>query len=143
MCESTRIASDTLNEVRRITNLLRTLPPMFGETLSVHMRRNHLTNEAMAEALGISARHVSRMRNEVVPKLKLPLVVAICICLHLEPELSEDFILKSGLHFLPVEEHVFYRYLLRTMYKSTLESCNQELINAGYPPLSAGNQENL
>lgn len=139
MRKSTRVASDALNEVRKITNLLRTLPPTFGETLSAHMRRRHISNEAMAEALGISARHVSRMRNEDIPSLKLPLLVAICICLHLEPELSEDFILKSGLHFLPVEEHVFYRYLLRSMYNSTLESCNQELINAGYPPLNTGN----
>lgn len=124
-----------LCEVQKITSVLCSLPPVFGETLSFHMKHRCITNEALAEALGISARQISRLRNEQVPTLKLSLLVAICVCLQLEPELSEDLILKSGQHFLPIEEHVFYRYLLRSMYRDSLESCNQVLQEAGYPVL--------
>lgn len=127
-----------IERVRKTTTLLRTLPLTFGDTLSAHMTRLNITNERMAEKLGVSDRWVSSLRNVIVPKVQMPKLVAICICLQLEPELSEDLIRKAGLHFLFTEEHVLYGWILRNMYEETLESCNQVLNEAGYVSLNAG-----
>ncbi|MGI5906939.1 MAG: hypothetical protein ACOX85_11955, partial [Candidatus Pararuminococcus gallinarum] len=91
-----------------------------------------LTNEAMAEALGVSARTISGWRNTQAPSLNLRDVTAICLCLHLEPELSDDLIAKAGLRPIFTEEHTIYRILLRTMYLCELAECNEVLIQAGY-----------
>lgn len=132
--------SPELLEVRKIAELLNTLPPTFGLTLSAHMKRLHVTNETLAERLSVSARWISSLRSASAPKLKMPKLVAICLCLHLEPELSEDLIHKAGQHFLPVEEHVFYRYLLRTRYTESLENCNDVLQQAGLDSLCADSE---
>lgn len=136
-----------IERVRKTTTLLRTLPPTFGETLSEHMTNLDITNESLAEKLGVSDRWVSSLRNVIVPKVRMPMLIAICISLQLEPELSEDLIRKAGLHFLFTEEHVLYKWILRNMYEETLESCNQVLNEAGYPSLNAGSgkksKENL
>ena len=136
-----------IERVRKTTTLLRTLPPTFGETLSKHMTNLDITNESLAEKLGVSDRWVSSLRNVIVPKVRMPMLIAICISLQLEPELSEDLIRKAGLHFLFTEEHVLYKWILRNMYEETLESCNQVLNEAGYPYLNAGSgkksKENL
>ena len=136
-----------IERVRETTTLLRTLPPTFGETLSELMTNQGITNESLAEKLGVSDRWVSSLRNVIVPKVRMPMLVAICISLQLEPELSEDLIRKAGLHFLFTEEHVLYKWLLRNMYEETLESCNQVLNEVGYPSLNAGfskkSKENL
>ena len=126
-----------IERVRKTTTLLRELPPTFGDTLSKHMTRLDITNENMAEKLGVSDRWVSSLRNVIVPKVRMPMLVAICISLQLEPELSEDLIRKAGLHFLFTEEHVLYGWLLRNMYEETLESCNQILNEAGHASLNA------
>lgn len=130
-----------IEHVRETTTLLRTLPPTFGDTLSAHMARLDITNERMAEKLDVSDRWVSNLRNVIAPKVQMPMLVAICISLQLEPELSEDLIRKAGKHFLFTEEHVLYGWLLRNMYDETLESCNQVLNEAGYPSLNSGSRK--
>lgn len=126
-----------LQEVRKTTELLCTLPPTFGKTLSAHMKRLHITNERLAEMLCVSVRWVSGLRNAVVPTIRMPMLIAICICLQLEPELSEDLIRKAGLLFLYTEEHGLYRWILRNKYRETLDNCNQSLKEAGYHPLNS------
>ena len=51
-----------IERVRKTTTLLRELPPTFGDTLSKHMTRLDITNENMAEKLGVSDRWVSSLR---------------------------------------------------------------------------------
>lgn len=99
------------------------------------MKKRRVTNEAMAEALDVSARTISGWRNAQVPSLQLRDITAICICLHLEPELSDDLIAKAGLRPTCTEEHTVYRILLRTMYPYEPAECNEILILAGFPPL--------
>ena len=87
--------------------------------------------------LGVSRRWVSSLRNVDVPTIRMPMLIAICICLQLEPDLSEDLIRKAGLLFLYTEEHVLYKWLLRDKYRETLEDCNQLLKEEGYAPLNS------
>ena len=114
---------------------LQSLPTTFGATLTEHMKKRRVTNEAMAEVLDVSARTISGWRNAQVPSLQLRDITAICICLHLEPELSDDLIAKAGLRPTCTEEHTVYRILLRTMYPYEPAECNEILILAGFPPL--------
>ena len=97
-----------------------------------HMNRRRITNEAMAEALDVSVRTISGWRNTQAPSLQLRDITAICICLHLEPELSDDLIAKTGLRPTCTEEHTVYRILLRTVYPYEPAKCNEILIQAGF-----------
>ena len=124
-----------LSKARRTAITLQSLPTTFGATLTEHMNRRRITNEAMAEALDVSVRTISGWRNTQAPSLQLRDITAICICLHLEPELSDDLIAKTGLRPTCTEEHTVYRILLRTVYPYEPAECNEILIQAGFPPL--------
>ena len=129
-----------LSEANLIANKLRKLPAPFGATLAAHMKACKLTNEAMAEALNISPRTVSTLRNAIAPSLSLRQVIAICILLHLPPELSDDMIAKAGIRPLPIAEHIAYRMLLRTMYSADLQTCNDLLLAEKFEPLTSHNK---
>ena len=126
---------EELSKARHTATALQSLPTTFGATLTEHMKKRRVTNEAMAEALDVSARTVSGWRNAQAPSLQMRDITAICICLHLEPELSDDLIAKAGLRPTCTEEHTVYRILLRTMYPYEPAECNEILILAGFPPL--------
>ena len=129
-----------LSETKSIANKLRKLPATFGATLATHMKARKLTSEAMAEALNISPRTVSTLRNAIAPSLSLRQVTAICILLHLPPELSDDMIAKAGIRPLPIAEHIAYRMLLRTMYSADLQTCNDLLRAEKFEPLTSHNK---
>lgn len=126
---------EELSKAKHTALALQSLPATFGAALTEHMKKRRITNEAMAEALGVSARTISGWRNTLAPSLQLRDVTAICLCLHLEPELSDDLIAKAGLRPMCTEEHTVYRVLLRTMYPYEPAECNEVLTQAGYPPL--------
>ena len=129
-----------LSETKSIANKLRKLTATFGATLAVHMKARKLTSEAMAEALNISPRTVSTLRNAAAPSLSLRQVTAICILLQLPPELSEDMIAKAGIRPLPIAEHITYRILLRTMYSADIQTCNDLLRAEKFEPLTSHNK---
>ena len=124
-----------LCETKLIAEKLSNLPATFGATLVVHMKTRKLTSEAMAEALGISSRTVSTLRNAADPSLSLRQVTAICILLQLPPEFSDDMIAKAGIRPLPIAEHIAYKMLLRTMYSADLQTCNDLLRAENFEPL--------
>ena len=129
-----------LSETKSIANKLRKLTATFGATLAVHMKARKLTSEAMAEALNISPRTVSTLRNAAAPSLSLRQVTAICILLQLPPELSEDMIAKAGIRPLPIAEHIAYRILLRTMDSADIHTCNDLLRAEKFEPLTSHNK---
>ena len=129
-----------LSETKSIANKLRKLTATFGATLAVHMKARKLTSEAMAEALNISPRTVSTLRNAAAPSLSLRQVTAICILLQLPPELSDDMIAKAGIRPLPIAEHITYRILLRTMYSADIQTCNDLLRAEKFEPLTSHNK---
>lgn len=126
-----------LSNTKIVAEQLLALPASFGETLVLHMKKRGITSEAMAEALGISTRKVSTLRNAVNPSISLYQVTAICILLRLSPEFSDDMIAKAGIRPLPTPEHIACRLLLRTMYCEELETCNVALRAASLEPLTS------
>lgn len=122
-------------EARGVQTTAAQLPALFTDTLAYHMRKRGFTIEQLSEGCGISARTLSVWRNDESASKSVRQLTALCIGLHLEPELSHDLIRKGGQHFIGTEEHALYSILLRTMYRTTLYACNAVLQEAGIKPL--------
>lgn len=126
------------NQAVKTTRILRNLSMLFTKTLTEHMTRLNITIEELAARTGISVRSISDYRNKEDERPGLRVVVALCIGLHLEPDLSEDLIRKSGSTFMLVVEETMYKFILRDMYTSSIEECNECLVAAGFRPLIKG-----
>lgn len=122
-------------EARSVHKTEAHLPALFCDTLAHHMRSRGLTLEQLSESSGISTRTLSVWRNDESAGKSVRQLTALCIGLHLEPELSQDLFQKGGQRFIKTEEHALYSILLRTMYRASLLSCNVVLQEAGIKPL--------
>jgi len=122
-------------EARSVHKTELQLPVRFSDTLTHHMRKRGLTIEQLSEKSGLSTRTLSVLRNDESAGKSIRQLTALCIGLHLEPELSQDLFRKGGQQFIKTEEHAVYSLLLRTMYRSSLFSCNVILQEAGIKPL--------
>lgn len=123
-------------EARNVHKTETKLPTLFCDTLAYHMSNRGLTLEQLSESSGISARTLSVWRNDEGVGKSVRQLTALCIGLHLEPELSQDLFQKGGQRFIRTEEHALYSILLRTMYHASLLSCNAVLQEAGVRPLN-------
>lgn len=124
-----------LADARRLQNIKNTLPADGAGTLFDHMKRQRVTVEQLAELIHVSEMSIKKWRkdDENVPSLRT--AVAICIALHLEPELSADYLMKLGISFRLTEDHRMLKYVLEKMYLSSVEACNAFLTAVGYRPL--------
>jgi len=113
-------------------------PPLhsFGATLSMHMEREHVTNEYMCELTEISERTIQRYRNDEVDPA-LPYVIALCIALHLLPCLSAIMIELAGFRLRNNKRDMAYLFLLNTEYESgDVARCNRILMKNDLKPLT-------
>lgn len=122
-------------EARSVHKTALQLPVLFCDTLTHHMRKRGMTVEQLSENCGLSIRTLSILRNDESAGKSVRQLTALCIGLHLEPELSQDLFQKGGQRFVKTEEHAVYSLLLRTMYHSSLFACNAILQDAGIKPL--------
>ena len=132
------ISEDPVSAAKRITALLLSAPKFFNETLSFHMDRLALTEEALAAAAGISSKTVSRLCSQPIPKTTIQTLVAVCIGMHLDPPISYDLIEKSYVPMPPTLEVNLFKVMLNTMYYADIYICNDFLIQNGFEPLSKG-----
>ena len=123
-----------VQEARRICQIQSQLPALFTDTLALHIGRLGLNNEKLTERSGISTRTLNDWRNIEKKTKPLKRVVALCIGLQLEPELSADLLRKSRNCFALTEEDALYSLMLRTMYKCSLQDCDVLLQEAGLKP---------
>jgi DNA-binding Xre family transcriptional regulator len=121
--------------VKDITNILRSLPSTFSESLVQHMSRKKYTVETLAERSLASAKTIQRMRNDESYTPKIGTIVAVCIALQLHPILSGDLIKKSGLSFKCIEKHIAYQFLLSTHFQNSIYECNKKLEFCGFGPI--------
>lgn len=122
-------------EARNVHKAEAQLPVLFSDTLAYHMKKRGMTLENLSESSGISTRTLSVWRNDESAGKSVRQLMALCIGLHLEPELSQDLFGKGGQHFIKTEEHALYSIILRTMYRAPLFTCNAVLQDAGIKPL--------
>jgi hypothetical protein len=123
------------DEARQTTNIMRSLPATFSDTIVAHMDRLNFTVEYLEETSLVNAKTIQRMRNDDRKPHKLPTVVAICIGMQLNPVLSADLIKKAGHTFRIDEEHIIYQMLLNSYYQNPIYECNEILRMNNYKPL--------
>lgn len=119
----------------RMRRDIKKLPDTFGDTLYAHMNRRDMTVERLAETCGLSETTIKKYRRNDLSGIALRTVLSLCIALHLEPQYSEDFVEKAGLRFRMDEEDGLLAFMLRHMYRSTLDACDDFLVKAKLKPL--------
>ena len=134
--EKADIADVIESRVRELAGLINTLPNSFSGTLDQLIKWRKATTEKLAEDSLLSPKTIQRMRNDEGQDSKLRTIIAICIGLKLQPELSYDLISKSGYSLkTTVELHLTYSFLLRECYFYSIETCNEILVRLNYKPL--------
>ncbi|MPN26294.1 hypothetical protein SDC9_173718 [bioreactor metagenome] len=72
------------------------MPPKFGDALIYMMKENKQSVEGLAECVLMDTKMLQRMRNDDTYPKNIESVIAVCIGMHLLPELSEQLISRSG-----------------------------------------------
>ncbi len=134
--EVAKLAKEAGQAVDKMGFLLGDLPGSFSRTLDAHMKRLNVGNEELAGRMGIAERRVTDFRNLPDGPDNIRTVVAMCVALHLEPDLSEDLIEKSPASLTKSPEGRLLKIIINSMYKSSVTECNRFLIAGGHAPLT-------
>jgi len=119
-------SADFKSSVTAITAVKKALPSEFGDTLSAHMKRLSMTNEAMADRCLINEDNIRKYRNGQ-KKPKLQTVIALCVGLQLPPMLGFDLVDKAGFTLKSGLEQAAYNIILCTMTQNSIYECNEML----------------
>lgn len=109
----------------------------FGSALTYLMKQPpRLSNEKLAEYVGLSDKTIGRMRNGD-GGTSVPSVVAVCIGLQLHPDISVAMLQKIGCILgPPIEINMIYKTLLCNCNTQSVEECNDLLVNTVFDPLT-------
>lgn len=91
-----------------------------------------ITEEQLEEQSTINQKTIQRMRTDInyIPKCKT--LVAVCLGMHLHPELSKNLINKSTIKInTSSKEGIMYDLLLQSSWKKNIYEINEELKLAG------------
>ncbi|MDL2327813.1 TlpA family protein disulfide reductase [Ruminococcaceae bacterium OttesenSCG-928-A11] len=96
------------------------------------------TVEGLAESALMDVKMLQRMRNDAAYPKNIESVIALCIGMHLQPELSEELIKRSGfsLRMAQNEVHLLYHFFIGSYYKHTVAECNELLTAKGFDVLT-------
>jgi hypothetical protein len=115
-------------------NIINAMPPKFGEALVYLMKLSNQSVESLAENARMDIKMLQRMRNDSDYPKNIESVVAVCIGMHLQPEVSGELMKRSGfsLRLAQSESHLFYKFFLDSFYTHTVDECNEILTAKGY-----------
>lgn len=117
-------------------NAKRNLFPNFGDTLAFHIKERGFTQEIIAEMINVSDRQIRKyMTGEVKNPVKRTMI-AMCIALQLEGDLSDDLLSKAGCHLAVSEDDLILSYIIHTMYRYSIPYCNDYLADHNCSPLT-------
>lgn len=108
----------------------------FNDMLVRLMSMKKVTIARLAEDTGLSDETIKNMRNDPNRHFSIESIVAICIALHLSPDISWQLIESSPAKFMSSEEMIAYRYVLHHCYQQKVGEVNRFLVEAGYRPLT-------
>ena len=97
----------------------------------------NVTVGALAEATGLSDHTIKNMRNKADIMFPIQEIVAVCIALHLPPEISRRYISISPSKLLKTLDMKLYEYALTQWYLQPLPVVNRLLVEAGAQPLTS------
>ena len=132
-------ADAILNQNKEITEVLRTIEPMtFKDALAYLMTWVDITEEKLSEESLINGKKIQRMRNRADYPKDIESVVAVCIGMHLPPEVSRAMISKSGFGFRFAENdaHILYNAFINKFFMYSVRDCNAFLVAKGLDPLA-------
>ena len=115
-------------------NMINAMPPKFGDALIYLMKLSKQSVESLAENARMDVKMLQRMRNDPDYPKNIESVVAVCIGMHLQPEVSSELMKRSGfsLRLAQSESHLFYKFFLDSFYTHTVDECNEILLAKGY-----------
>ena len=115
-------------------NIINAMPPKFGDALIYLMKLSKQSVESLAENARMDVKMLQRMRNDPDYPKTIESVVAVCIGMHLQPEVSSELMKRSGfsLRLAQSESHLFYKFFLDSFYTHTVDECNEILTAKGY-----------
>jgi len=122
-----------------LKSVIQGMPNTFGEALKYLMKwADGMTVEALGAAAQLDPKTIQRMRNQPEYPTNIESVVAVCIGMHLPPELSEALLALTEfrLAWMQKESHMMYRFFLYHMYESSVDECNKILQSKGIPILT-------
>lgn len=131
--EELRMRAKKLSEEAEIcSEIIRQLPGTFSDTLVKLMDMYDITEEQLEEQSTVNQKTIQRMRTDInyIPKCKT--LVAVCLGMHLHPELSKNLINKSPIKInTSSKEGIMYDLLLQSSWKKNIYEINEELKFAG------------
>lgn len=131
-------ADAVISRGREIQNVISDMPPTFGGALVYLMKWNNTTVEKLAENALVDAKTIQRMRNDPAYPKNIDSVIAVCVAMHLPPEISEALIDRSGfsLRLAQNESHLMYNFFINHYYPHTVYECNELLTAKGLPEMT-------
>ena len=90
----------------------------------------------LAEATGLSRDTIKNMRNDSDRLFPIQEIVAVAIALHLDPDVSKEYIRRAPTNFLDTDDMYCYRYALNHWYELTVAQVNRKLVEMDVPPLT-------
>lgn len=127
---------DTVDTVNEIAAIIENLPRTFHETLIAHMKRKKCSVLNLVSEAHVYKQKITDMRNNPNGRWQLDEVLAVCIGLHLHPELIFDMLEKAGVDIrYNSRENIFYRGMIHQHYKASIQVWNEKLKERGYPLL--------
>lgn len=116
--------------------LVADLPLSFGETLKYHREKEGLTQEELAERLGVNRVTISRYETAKKPSITKQMIARIGLEFQLQGEYTEDMMDKAGLPLdLKDEKDNALRFVIYYMFAAGVENGNRFLLSHNCLPL--------
>ena len=113
---------------KEITAELSELPGDFAGALNKIIENREMTNEEIAEKSGLDDRTIRRIRKNNTKAPNIKTILAICIGLRLNSNISYALIRRSNYNIDSIsEKNVVYRQIIETMYNYPIEEVNKFL----------------
>ena len=108
----------------------------FGELVEKHRKARGLTQEKLADKLGLADdRSLRAMEKSSAPQIGN--VVALCVILHLDPDDGNELVRAAGYSFRDDRQGRAYRYIVNTLTQGSLSQINHFLKEMNLKPLTA------
>ena len=116
-------------------------PLRFGPALKYHREHRDFTQEQLAEQVNITSKQLFNYEASQVKKPVQRTVIAMCIALKLETDLSDALLTKGRCMPGTEPEDLVLLYVLHTMYEYSIPYCNHFLKNRCMKPLTKEGNE--
>ena len=125
-----------LERIRKMNDVLDSLPRSFPKALCYVMKLAHMTIERLAEASQVSDSTISRYRRTgQVESYSADKIVAMCVAMRLPPWLSRELIKAAGVGLSETRRQRTCMMILECMYTASVDEVQAALSDFGDAPL--------